>query len=59
MISCTARQTSSGVSSATVPATRYGRQRRQARYPAASAAAGSSKVLTFSASGLAPQPGRQ
>ncbi len=31
------------------PATRYGRQRRQARNPAASALAASSKVRTFSA----------
>jgi hypothetical protein len=59
MISWTARHTSSGAPDAIGPATRYGRQRRQARNPAASALAASSNVWTFSASGFAPQPGRQ
>lgn len=58
MMSCHARHTSSGVSAAMGPATRYGRQRRQARNPAASAAA-SSYVRVFFASGFAPHPGRQ
>jgi hypothetical protein len=59
MISWIARQMSSGAPAETGLATRYGRHRRQARNPAASALAASSKVRTFSASGFAPQPGRQ
>jgi hypothetical protein len=38
---------------------RYGRQRRHARYPAASAAAASSNVSTLLRLGLPAQLGRQ
>jgi quinol monooxygenase YgiN len=55
MIICTAWHTNSGASDPTGPATRYGRHRRHARNPAASAAAASSKVHVLAASGLAPK----
>ena len=55
----TARQTSSGAVQETDCGQRYGRQRMQARKPAASAEAASGNELTFCASGCAPQPGRQ
>lgn len=59
MISCHARHTSSGAPASIEAATRYGRQRRHARNPAASAAAGCSYVRVLRSNGLAPQPGRQ
>ncbi|GAB2574956.1 hypothetical protein GCM10027269_34050 [Kribbella endophytica] len=59
MINCTARHTISGARASTGEATRYGRHRKQARNPAASAAAANSNVRTFSANGFAPHPGRQ
>ena len=59
MICCTASHTMSGAFDPTGQATRYGRQRWQARNPAASAAAARPKVTVFAASGGAPHPGRQ
>jgi hypothetical protein len=58
-MSCVARQTSSGPVVTSGVDERYGRQRRQARNPAASAAAADWYGRTLLGSGLALHSGRQ